>query len=55
MNIQKCKTCKRYESFFGSCNLYYKEVYLGEGDFDIQPVSIENVDESECEYEKIKE
>lgn len=55
MNIQKCKTCKHYESFFGSCNLYYKEVYLGEGDFDIRPVSVENIDESECEYRKVKE
>lgn len=55
MNIDKCKTCKHYESFFGSCNLYYRDVYLGEGDWDVQPVFIERVDEQECEYEEILE
>lgn len=52
MNIEKCRTCKRFEPFFYSCNLYEREVYMGEGDFDLQPVSIKEVDEIECEYEK---
>ena len=52
MKIEKCRTCKHYDSFFGSCKLYCKEVYLGEGDFDVQPVNIRNVSKSECEYER---
>ena len=52
MERTKCKTCKHYENFFNSCNLYYKEVYLGEGEFDIQSVSIKNINKSECKYEK---
>lgn len=51
MNIDKCINCKYYEPFFSSCNLYQEEVYLGEGDFDVMPVSIKNVSKSECEYE----
>ena len=51
MNAEKCKTCKHYDSFFGSCDLYYEELYMGEGDFDTRPVSIRNVNKSECEYE----
>ena len=50
MNINKCRTCKHYDSFFGSCNLYVKEVYLGEGEWDVRPVRITNVEETECEY-----
>ena len=53
MKIEKCRTCKHYDRFFGSCDLYCKEVYLGEGDFDVQPVNIRNVSKSECEYERI--
>lgn len=55
MNISKCKTCKYYESFFGSCKLYTQDVYLGEGDWDVYPVSIKSVSESECEYKRVKE
>lgn len=52
MNIDKCISCKHYEPFFNSCNLYYEEVYLGEGDFNVMPVSIRSVNKSECEYEQ---
>ena len=52
MNIKKCKTCAFYEPFFNSCYLYFDEVYLGEGDFNIVPVNIKNVSEAECEYTK---
>lgn len=52
MDISRCKTCKNYEDFFGSCELYVRDVYLGEGDWDIQPVRIKNIDEDECEYEE---
>ena len=51
MKINKCKSCKHYDLFFNSCDLYYSEVYLGEGDFDLQPVSIKSISKSECEYE----
>lgn len=51
MKIDKCKDCIHYNSFFNSCDLYYKAVYLGEGDFEIQPVSIKSISKSECEYE----
>ena len=52
MKIYKCMTCKHYNSFFCSCDLYYEEKYIGEGDFDISPVNIRYIDKSECEYEK---
>ena len=51
MKRNKCITCKHYNSFFGSCDLYYEEIYLGEGDFDVQPINIKSVNKSECEYE----
>lgn len=51
MNIDKCISCKHYEPFFNSCNLYQEEVYLGEGDFDVMSVSIKDVSRLECEYE----
>lgn len=51
MKRNKCITCKHYNSFFGSCDLYYEEIYLGEGDFDVHPVSIKSVNKSECKYE----
>ena len=50
MKLDKCKNCKYYDSFFNSCDLYYKEVYLDEGDFEIQPVSIKSISKSECKY-----
>ena len=51
MRIDKCKNCKNYNSFFNGCDLYYNEVYLGEGNFEIHPVSIRSISEIECEYE----
>ena len=51
MEIDKCKNCKHYNSFFNSCGLYYQDVYLGEGDFEVHPVSIKSVSKLECEYE----
>lgn len=50
MKINKCKSCAFYEPHFNSCHLYFDEVYLGEGDFDIMPVNIKNVSKSEREY-----
>ena len=47
-----CQDCVHYESFFGSCNLYYEEVYMGEGEYDIRPVRVERISKSECEYTK---
>lgn len=55
MDIEKCRTCKHFDSFFHSCNLFYIESYLDEGDFDILTVDIKNVHETECKYEKIQE
>ena len=52
MNINKCKSCRFYDTFFNGCLLYSDEVYLGEGDFDIVPVNIKNVSKLECEYTK---
>lgn len=51
MNKSKCITCRHYDSFFNGCNLYYEDVYLGEGDFDVYPVNIKDISKSECEYE----
>lgn len=50
--IERCRTCKHFEHFFNSCNLYAREVYLGEGEWDIQPVRIKDVEEDECKYNK---
>ena len=52
MKRDKCISCKHYEPFFNSCNLYQEEVYLGEGDFEVRPVSIRTVDWLECEYKQ---
>ena len=52
MNKSKCRTCVYYDSFFNGCNLNIKEVYLGEGDFDVYPVNIKDISELECEYEE---
>lgn len=54
MKITKCRTCKYYDNFFGSCKLYYTDVYLGEGSYDILPVPIREISKSECEYESCK-
>ena len=43
-----CQNCTHYNSFFGSCNLYYEEVYIGEGEYDIRPVRVERISEAEC-------
>lgn len=51
MKRDKCISCKYYEPFFNSCNLYQEEVYLGEGDFDVMSVSIRSVNKSGCKYE----
>ena len=51
MKRDKCITCIHYDSLFNSCNLYQEEVYFGEGDFNVMPISIKNVNKSECEYE----
>lgn len=51
MNENKCKKCKNYDNFFNSCKLYFEEVYIGEGDFDIMPTPIKNVSNRECKYE----
>lgn len=50
MKINKCKSCAFYEPYFSSCVLYDEEVYIGEGDFEIRPVSIRSVNKSECGY-----
>lgn len=50
MNIEKCRTCKHFESFFNSCGVYIKEVYVDEGESDYQPVRIKDVSKSECKY-----
>ena len=51
MKIEKCRTCKNYDSFFNACTLYTEEVYLGEGDFDSYYSSIEDISSKECKYE----
>ena len=43
-----CQNCTHYNSFFGSCNIYYEEVYIGEGEYDIRPVRVERISEAEC-------
>lgn len=52
MNIKKCKTCTLYDSFFNSCYLYFDEIYLGDGMFDLRPVNIKKISKSECQYTK---
>jgi hypothetical protein len=54
MDVTKCRTCKNFDTFFYSCNLYEREVYLGEGEVDFQHVSIRSISKSECEYEQIR-
>lgn len=54
MDISKCKTCEHYDSFFGSCKLYYTEVYFDSEFTDIRSVKIKEIDETECEYEPKK-
>ena len=55
VKIDKCKNCKHYNQFFNSCGLYYEDVYLGEGDFNVRPVSIKRISKSECEHEAVNE
>lgn len=53
MKRDKCISCKYYEPFFNSCNLYQEEVYLGEGDFDVMPVSIRNcANDTNCYFKE---
>ena len=47
MDISKCKTCKHYDSFFDTCDLYIEEIYIDDGDFDLKPISIKYIDESD--------
>lgn len=54
MKIDKCKNCEHYNYFLNSCNLYYQEVYLGEGDWDTQHVRISEINKSECKYKAKK-
>lgn len=54
MNINKCKSCEYYEPFFRGCKLYDEEVYMGEGDFEVFPVSVKEVSKVECNYKKRK-
>ena len=51
MKRDRCISCKHYEPFFSSCDLYDEEVYTGEGNFEVRPVSIRTVGWLECEYE----
>ena len=48
-----CQDCVYYDSFFGSCNLYYEEVEIEEGELQERPVRGERMSEGECEYTKI--
>lgn len=51
MNVNRCITCKNYDRFFNSCDLYYDFVYLGEGEYDEVPVSIKRITRKDCKYE----
>ena len=53
MNINKCINCEHYEPFLNGCNLYQKEVYLGEGDFFLTLSSIKSISKKECEFQQI--
>ena len=52
MDIKTCKNCQHYDSFFGTCDLYYEEIYVGDGDFEERPMSIRNINGAECEYKQ---
>ena len=52
MNINKCKSCILYNQSFNTCCLYFDEIYLGDGMFDIRPVNIKKISELECKYTK---
>lgn len=54
MNRDKCINCKHYDTFFGTCDLYYEEIYLSDGEYELRPVSIRSISKSECKY-KVKE
>lgn len=51
MDIERCRSCKHFDNFFAACNLYVKDIYLGDGDFDEQPVNVCEITKAECEYE----
>ena len=53
MDLSKCKTCVNYDSFFGSCDLWIEEVYLGEGEVDVRPTKISSIDGKMCDYERM--
>lgn len=53
MNIDKCSTCEHFGDFFNICGLYLTRVYMGESEFEYQPVYIKDVKKSECKY-KVK-
>lgn len=52
MNINKCESCEYYEPFFSSCNLYCETLYIGDGEFEEQPVNIRAINVKECTYKK---
>lgn len=52
MNINKCKSCANYDSFFNSCQLYYRETYLDGGQWDLQPIDIKHITSKECNYNR---
>ena len=52
MDLSKCKTCVNYDSFFGSCDLWIEEVYLGGGEEEFRPARISSIDENMCIYER---
>ena len=43
-----CKNCVHYDQFFGSCNLYYEEVYIGDGEYDIRTVRVQRIGKLKC-------
>lgn len=54
MNIERCKTCKRYDKFYNACDIFVRYVNLGNGELPkAQPVSIYEVPKEECNYEHI--
>lgn len=55
MKIDKCKNCKHYNPFFNSCDLYYEDVYIGEGDFEVHPVNIKSISKSECKQKLLND
>ena len=52
MDLSKCRTCVNYDSFFGSCDSWIEEFYLGECEEEIRPARISSIDEIMCNYER---